>query len=335
MSDRQEKQQGNCLPMDIISLYYFSELAKEPHMTRTAARLFISQQTLSNHIQRLERQLGCQLFERKPSLTLTYAGEQVLVFAKRVLREQVNLQDILADVQDQRRGCIRFGASTLRMNACLPYILPIFSEEYPQVELEIFDRNSQVLEPLIASGELDYALVAGKEYADPEQAPDLCRELLLRDPVFLCVTDAVLQRYLGDRAAAAAEASRNGAALRMFADVPFLMFDNRLGKRIMRRFEEAGVRPRTYIRAPYTQAITRIGLQGTAAFFSTGVILSSFKEEIPDDLHVFPLLKGEEQLYQEIYLLRSRSRYTPAYAARFLDLLRECFREIKLEHNET
>ena len=40
--------------MDLISLYYFSELAKDLHITRTANRLFISQQTLSNHIQRLD-----------------------------------------------------------------------------------------------------------------------------------------------------------------------------------------------------------------------------------------------------------------------------------------
>ena len=40
--------------MDTLSLYYFSELAKDLHITRTANRLFISQQTLSNHIMRLE-----------------------------------------------------------------------------------------------------------------------------------------------------------------------------------------------------------------------------------------------------------------------------------------
>ena len=42
--------------MDITSLYYFSEVAKDLHITKTAKRLYISQQTLSNHIQRLEEQ---------------------------------------------------------------------------------------------------------------------------------------------------------------------------------------------------------------------------------------------------------------------------------------
>ena len=47
--------------MDTQSLYYFSELAKDLHMTRTAERLFISQQTLSNHILRLEEYYGVRL----------------------------------------------------------------------------------------------------------------------------------------------------------------------------------------------------------------------------------------------------------------------------------
>ena len=39
--------------MDLVSLYYFQELSKDLNMTRTAQRLYISQQTLSNHIHRL------------------------------------------------------------------------------------------------------------------------------------------------------------------------------------------------------------------------------------------------------------------------------------------
>lgn len=51
--------------MDLISLYYFQELSKDLNMTRTAQRLYISQQTLSNHIHRLEQHYGCPLLYRK------------------------------------------------------------------------------------------------------------------------------------------------------------------------------------------------------------------------------------------------------------------------------
>ena len=105
--------------MDLISLYYFSELAKDLHMTRTANRLFISQQTLSNHIKRLEDSLDVQLFQRKPTFQLTYAGEQVLSFANVVNSEYANLKDLLSDISQQERGVIRFGASYLRMNTSI------------------------------------------------------------------------------------------------------------------------------------------------------------------------------------------------------------------------
>ena len=68
--------------MNLISLYYFSELAKDLHMTQTANRLFISQQTLSNHIKRLEEQLGVKLLYRKPALSLTYAGNSCSISLK-------------------------------------------------------------------------------------------------------------------------------------------------------------------------------------------------------------------------------------------------------------
>ncbi|WP_235622285.1 LysR family transcriptional regulator [Enterocloster bolteae] len=179
--------------MDTLSLYYFSELAKDLHITRTANRLFISQQTLSNHIMRLEEYYGVKLLNRKPSLSLTYAGEYVLSFAETMNRENANLMDILADIQKQKRGLILFGASTLRMSASLPDILPEFSSRYPNVEIRITDMNSKRLEQLILSGDLDLAIViSGGEHPSIEEKP------LMSDQIYLCAADTLLRKYYGD-----------------------------------------------------------------------------------------------------------------------------------------
>jgi len=119
--------------MNLQSLYYFSELAKTLHMTQTAERLFISQQNLSNHIQRLENYYGVKLFERKPRLQLTYAGEQVLEFANMINRESINLTNILSEIKNEATGTIRFGGSPLRINAILPYVLSEFTQQFPHV----------------------------------------------------------------------------------------------------------------------------------------------------------------------------------------------------------
>ena len=48
--------------MNLLTLYYFVELARELHVTNTAQKLYISQQNLSQHIQRLEQYYGCLLY---------------------------------------------------------------------------------------------------------------------------------------------------------------------------------------------------------------------------------------------------------------------------------
>ena len=108
--------------MDLISLHYFQELSKDLNMTKTAERLYISQQTLSNHIQRLEQYYNAPLFYRKPSLSLTCAGEFVLGFAQVMEKEERNLKDILSDIERQERGTLRVGASTVRSIQLLPQI---------------------------------------------------------------------------------------------------------------------------------------------------------------------------------------------------------------------
>ncbi len=114
--------------MDTQSLFYFSEVAKDMHMSHTANRLYISQQTLSNHISRLEESFGVKLLNRKPSLSLTQAGEYVLTFAEKINRESSNIKDVLIDIMNEERGVILFGASTLRQVTLLPDILPAFSK---------------------------------------------------------------------------------------------------------------------------------------------------------------------------------------------------------------
>ena len=187
--------------MDLTSLYYFSELAKDLNMTKTAARLYISQQTLSNHIHRLEQYYNAPLFYRKPSLSLTCAGEFVLSFAQIVEKEHVNLKDILSDIEGQERGMLRVGASLARGVQFLPRILPDFCRRYPKVEVRFTDGLSSRLEEMIEHGELDFAIVLSKS-----RSPNLVEHDLLQDQVYLCVPESLLQTHYTPEEAAAIKA---------------------------------------------------------------------------------------------------------------------------------
>lgn len=306
--------------MDLTSLYYFSELAKDLHMTRTANRLFISQQTLSNHIQRLEDYYGTKLLHRKPSLSLTTAGEFVLGFADVVNKEQVNLKDILSDIAQQERGILRFGASAVRLNMCLPAVLPAFSARYPNVEIRITDTVTTQLEPLVLDGSLDFAITL-----NGEEHPKLVTQQLMDDQVYLCVADALLQNSCGEAAAALKEKAIQGADVKDFSKLPFCIFDNRMGRQIQQCFDTANVVPRAYITSTYTQVGTTVCFQRLAACFISQMSLVSQQNDIPPDINIFPLYYKGQPLTQRLSLIRMKDRYLSHYSKFFLEQLFQYF----------
>jgi DNA-binding transcriptional LysR family regulator len=90
--------------LDVRSLRYFVAVAEELHFTRAAARLFVAQQALSRDIQRLETQLGAQLFVRTTRrVSLTPEGQQLLTAARELIRVH---DQLVVEVREPTRPVI-------------------------------------------------------------------------------------------------------------------------------------------------------------------------------------------------------------------------------------
>lgn len=311
--------------MDITSLYYFVEVAKDLNITRTANRLYISQQTLSNHIQRLEEYFGSALLYRKPKLALTYAGEYVLEYAKVIAKEETNLKDILSDIEHKERGTIYLGGSTLRLNI-LPAILPKFSERYPNVELRLKNTLSNDLEPLVSKGELDFAIVT-----QSTSDSNLIQDPLIKDEIYLCVADSLLYKYYGVEANETKARSIHGAHLKDFSKLPFCIYNNYMGSMIQKVFDEEKVSPQTYLTTKHTHLCTSIGFTGVAACFSSRVHLAERKSETPAGMNIFPVLHRGEPLTLDVYLLRHKQRYLTHYSRFFMEMVLEYYEQMEKE----
>ena len=315
--------------MDSTTLYYFQELSKDLNMHRTAERIYVSQQTISNHILRLEEELGCKLFERRPSLSLTYAGREVLRFVDEMILQQTNLRDTLMDITSEERGTICFGASMLRLEACLPKIMPAFKARYPAVDLKLQDRVERELEALVRAGEVDIGIIV--QVVDDE---GLLVDPLLDDQVYVCVPDPLLREVYGEEAEQIRARCAAGTDLRDLARLPFCMLENRLGREIGKCFEAADIKPRVSMTSSYMQIAASVGFQGVSAFFLTQVGIGSRSAEIPDDLNVFPLLRDGKPLFHRIYLIRRKNRYLPSFTRYFMELLEQHYAAVAKEHAE-
>lgn len=313
----------------IDSLYYFIEAAKDLHITLTAKRLYITQQTLSNHIMRIENYYNVKLFHRQPKLQLTSAGREVLRFAEEVYKNELNLKGILSDEFPAETGEITIGASSPRSNYYLPDVLTKFSARYPDVMINLVDKTSGELEKLTQDNKLDFAVTV-----DTSVTGHIISRSQHSDPIYFCVSDKLLRKHYGpDCEAVKRRAITNGADLREFSRIPFMMIspNNRMGSRINECFRTAGYAPKTYLNATYTTIMTPLCNAGLAGGFTSSMNLTRWINSIDDDVNIFPLVHNGQPVMLTLRVIYNKNRYLNHHCRYFLDILDTQFSEMEAE----
>lgn len=145
--------------IELRHLRYFLAVAESAHFTRAAAKLHITQPTLSHQIRQLEGQLNLTLFDRiGRRIKLTAAGEMLLPHAERVFRELEEAQCALGELHGLKRGQLKVGIMQT-VNACvIPEIVSRFSAAHPGVRLICSDMAVDDVEAGLESGKLDLGI---------------------------------------------------------------------------------------------------------------------------------------------------------------------------------
>jgi LysR family transcriptional regulator, transcriptional activator of nhaA len=138
-------------------LRYFWAVAQDGNLTRTAARLNLSQSALSVQIRKLEDRLGHALFERRGrQLHLTEAGRIALDHAETIFTTGAELLGTLKQTGTVRQA-LRIGAlATLSRNFQMSFLQPVIARN----DIEIILRSGSASELLggLQSLKLDVVL---------------------------------------------------------------------------------------------------------------------------------------------------------------------------------
>jgi DNA-binding transcriptional LysR family regulator len=204
--------------MNFTNLYYFLVAAEELNITRAAQRLFISQQALSNHLNQLEKYYETQLFNRKPILSLTYAGTRLVKAATDILDLHRQIKSEIDDINHHRRGQLQLGISHTRGRAFLPDLLPQFKEEHPLIEITLKEGNSAVLEEMLSHGRIDLLIGFAPILLDTVETVDLLHERL-----FLVVPKTIMTAIFKDKTEFMRGKFTESADIAAFQHSPFLM----------------------------------------------------------------------------------------------------------------
>ena len=167
--------------MDLRQLSALVAVADEGSFSAAAVALHTVQSNVSTHIARLERELGSVLVDRSAG-RLTEEGEAVANRARRIKAELEALVADVAALHDVVSGTVRVGVIGTTARWLVPRLLESMSERHPQVQLFIVEATSTSLEPQLANGQLDLAVVNL-----PVPAPDLAADPLFDEDLVLVV----------------------------------------------------------------------------------------------------------------------------------------------------
>jgi DNA-binding transcriptional LysR family regulator len=91
----------------------FEAVAQHLSYTRAAELLYLSQPAVSMQIKQLESEVEMPLFERMgKKLFLTEAGEELLIYARNISRQLVELDDVFDDMRGSEKGRLTIAVAT-------------------------------------------------------------------------------------------------------------------------------------------------------------------------------------------------------------------------------
>lgn len=149
--------------MDLRQLETFIEVANLKSFSRAAEKLFITQPTVTNHIQSLEKELGSLLINRSgKKISLTEAGSLFYKYAINIVNSCEMAKFDLAAYKGSIQGHLHIYSSSVPRKYILPNIIDSFLKSYPEVTFTLEDKDSKNVVKSILEGDTDFGIVGAK-----------------------------------------------------------------------------------------------------------------------------------------------------------------------------
>lgn len=154
--------------MNLSHLYYFRTLAEVQHYTRAAEKLFITQPTLSNAVNQLEKELGIPLFEKDGrNVKLTKQGREFNTYISQALDLVDKAIDVAHEQAGAPSGSFDLGVIYTIQADYLPRLLRGFRAKYGQnIKINTFQGLTESLVDDLVAGRYD--VVFGSQIRERE-----------------------------------------------------------------------------------------------------------------------------------------------------------------------
>lgn len=241
--------------MNFQNIEYFLAVAEHGNFTKAARSLYISQQSLSENIKRLEEEIGTPLLLRGKKVTLTPAGECFYSGGTKILKTQDKMLREIAVITDTHRCKIVLGVPRADIPPMLPQVISVFTRQYPEYEIEILHPDSLEVPDLVF------------RLQTAEKGENVI-PLITEEPFVFVVSKTLLQQYYGIHWEDICKQMKQEQKLSCVAKIPMLMlYENKHIHPVLESvFMESSVRPSEAFKSEDANLLTSLCTAGSGAF---------------------------------------------------------------------
>lgn len=290
--------------MDIRQLETFVEVVTCRNFSKAAENLFLTQPTISAHVNALEKEFKTQLIRRTTKdFEVTEAGEKLYSFALRILsiKEKIN-EALMGD----RSNVLSIGTSSAISIGDLPEIISGFHEVFPEIRFKVVNSDSLEIIKMVNEGTLEIGLVGTKIHEfDLDFIPFTKDELLFVMPNSPEYTTLLEERKISE-----------------IIKKPFIMREDNSGTKqeMLKYFSKHRIKPENInviasLSDPFS--IMQCIRQGLGISVLSSKVVKLYNSE---ELLTIPF-DGEEYTRQ-FYITCSKEKYMSHLVKEFLDYLK-------------
>ncbi len=139
----------------------FLAIAELGSFSKAAERLSLSQPSISNRMQRLERAVRARLFERTTrAVVLTPAGERLRARVEPILNELHAVLDEFQEDAEARGQHVALATTPMLAAIFMPPVIQRFTRRNPMIKIELHDEVTIKLIPDLRARRVDFAVLA-------------------------------------------------------------------------------------------------------------------------------------------------------------------------------
>ena len=143
------------------------QIWEDKSFTKAAIHLNMTQSAVSHAVNAFEKELGFPIFHRlKKGIQLTNEGEVLMpLFNKMVITEDHLYNEIHA-INMVEAGTLRVGSFASASSRILPEIIKAYAARYPNISVELFDSDYDIIKAKLDEGSIDIAVLE-ETYLEP------------------------------------------------------------------------------------------------------------------------------------------------------------------------